>query len=148
MPPKLITYKAPDGTEFNSKTEYRNYMMSNYYSYKQKTNEPSPLIKQPGDVNGQVFDIANCENSTLVVADCCEQVQIDDVINCKIFIGACSSSIFIRNCKNCIFYTCGRQLRLRDVTDSIFYVHSMAEVHIEFSTRLQFAPFAGGYPGE
>jgi len=139
-------FKAPDGKEFTSKAEYRDYMMANYFSYKDKKNEVNPLLKMPGDVDGQVFDIADCENSTLVVMDKTEQVQIDNCNNCRIFIGSCSSSIFIRNCNNCEFYTVCRQLRLREVTDSTFYIYSMAEVHIEYSNKVRFAPFNGGYP--
>lgn len=75
-----------------------------------------------------------------------EQVQIDQVKNSRIFIGACASSIFIRDCVNCVFYTASRQLRLRDVTNSSFYIYSMSEVHIEYSNNVQFAPFNGGYP--
>ena len=107
---------------------------------------PEPLIKKPGDIDGQGFDIGDCNNSTLIVMDNCEQVQIDECHNCRIFIGASASSIFIRNCSNCTFYLCCRQLRLRDVVDSKFYVHSMSEVHIEDTTRVLFAPFNGGYP--
>lgn len=73
------------------------------------------------------------------------QVQIDQVTGSKVFIGACASSIFIRNCSNCTFYTACRQLRLRDVTDCKFYIYAMAEVHIEFSSGVSFAPFNGGY---
>lgn len=120
--------------------------MATFYSFKDKKNEPEPLIKKPGDIDGQMFDIGDCENSTLIIMDNCEQVQIDMVKNCRIFIGACASSIFIRNCENCVFYTCCRQLRLRDVISSTFYIYSMAEVHIEDSKDVKFAPFNGGYP--
>lgn len=92
-----------------------------------------------------MFDIADCSNVTLAVLDHSEQVQVDQLKNCRLMIGACASSIFIRNCSNCVFYTCCRQLRLRDVTNCKFYIYSMSEVHIEFSTGLQFAPFNGGY---
>ena len=105
-----MTFKAPDGTVFQKKKEWRDYMMANYYSFKDKKNEN--LVKNPGDVDGQVFDIADCDNSTLVIMDVCEQVQIDNCNNCRIFIGACASSIFIRNCNNCVFYSACRQLRL------------------------------------
>ena len=146
MPPKPFVFKAPDGKEFTSKADYRDYMMANYFSYKNKKNEANPLLKMPGDVDGQVFDIADCENSTLVVMDKTEQVQIDNCTNCRIFIGSCSSSIFIRNCINCEFYTVCRQLRLREVIDCTFYIYSMAEVHIEYTNKVRFAPFNGGYP--
>lgn len=146
MPPKPQVFKTPDGKEFNSRAEWRDYMMATFYTFKDKKNLTEPLVKNPGDIDGQMFDIGDCENSTLVIMDNCEQVQIDQVKNCRIFIGACASSIFIRNCENCVFYTSCRQLRLREVVNSTFYIYSMSEVHIEYSNALQFAPFNGGYP--
>lgn len=146
MPPKPQVFKTPDGKEFSTRAEWRDYMMLTFYSFKNKVDEKEALIKPPGSIDGQMFDIADCKNSTLVVMDQTEQVQVDVLENCRVFLGACSSSIFIRNCKNCVFYTCCRQLRLREVTDCTFYIFSMAEVHIEYSNGLKFAPFNGGYP--
>lgn len=146
MPPKPQQFKTPDGKVFSTKSEWRDYMVETFYSFKNKVNESLPLIKNPGEIDGQSFDIGDCDNSTLAILDVSEQVQIDVVKNSRVFIGACSSSIFIRNCENCVFYTCCRQLRLREVVDCTFYVFSMAEVHIEYSNNLKFAPFNGGYP--
>lgn len=118
--------------------------MATFYTFKDK--KEGTHVKNPGDVDGQQFDIGDCENCTLVVMDQCEQVQIDMLKNCRVFIGACASSIFIRNCENCVFYTSCRQLRLREVVNSTFYIYSMAEVHIEYSNAVRFAPFNGAYP--
>lgn len=82
----------------------------------------------------------------MAILDQCEQVQIDMIKNCKVMVGACASSIFIRNCENSTFYTCCRQLRLRDCINCKFYIYSMSEVHIEDSNNVTFAPFRGGYP--
>lgn len=146
MPPKPQKFVTPDGKEFATRAEWRDYMMLTFYSFKNKNDEPEPLIKLPDSINGQMFDIADCKNSTLVVLDHTEQVQIDQLVGCRVLVAACASSIFIRNCTNCTFYTCCRQLRLRDVTDCNFYIYSMAEVHIEFTKNARFAPFNGGYP--
>lgn len=145
MPPKPQTFKAPDGKEFATRVEWRDYMMATFYSFKNKVDTAEPFIKLPGSIEGQMFDIADCSNVTLAVLDQSEQVQVDQLKNCRLMIGACASSIFIRNCSDCVFYTCCRQLRLRDVTNCKFYIYSMSEVHIEFSSGLQFAPFNGGY---
>ncbi len=77
--------------------------------------------------------------------DYTEQVQIDNLDNCRVFIGACSSVIYIRNCKNCNFFTCSKQLRLREVTDSVLHTFTQSEIHIELSDGLKFGPFIGGY---
>ena len=119
-------------------------MMATFYTFKDK--KEGTHVKNPGDVDGQQFDIGDCENCTLVIMDHCEQVQIDMLKNCRVFVGACASSVFIRNCENCVFYTSCRQLRLREVVNSTFYIYSMAEVHIEYSNAVRFAPFNGGYP--
>lgn len=146
MPPKPQTFKTPDGKVFESKAEWRDYMMATFYSVKNRNNEAEPIIKNPGDVDGQMFDISDCDGVTIIIMDNVEQTQIDNVKNSRIFIGACASSIFIRNCVNCTFYTACRQLRLREVTQSQFYIYSMAEVHIEYSNTLKFGPYNGGYP--
>ena len=144
MPPKPEVFAAPDGTEFISKAEYRDYMMQVYYSWRNKNGEE--LVKHPGELDGQVFDIADSINCNFVIMDITEQIQIDNLTNCRVFIGCCTASIFIRNCTDCTFYLACRQTRLREVTNSKFYVYSQAEVHIEESDNVQFAPFNGGYP--
>jgi Tubulin binding cofactor C len=121
-------------------------MYATFYSYSNRVNESEPLVKRPGEIDGQMFNISDCENVTIAIMDVTEQIQIDVVKQSRIFIGACTSSIFIRNCENCVFYTCCRQLRLRDVKNCIFYIYSMAEVHIEFTSDVKFASFNGGYP--
>ena len=60
--------------------------------------------------------------------------------------GASTSTVFIRNCQDCTIYSCCKQLRIRECVNCINYVYSMAEVHIEESSGLQFACFNGGYP--
>jgi hypothetical protein len=141
-----MVHTAPDGKEFETRKEWREYIMRNFYGFKDKVDEPEPLFKMPGDIKGSVFDIGDCVNCTLGIMDHSEQVQIDECKGCKIFIPACASSIFIRNCENCVFYTACRQLRLREAVNCTFYILSMSEVHIEYSKGLKFAPFNGGYP--
>ena len=137
-------FTAPDGKQFTSKSEYRDYLMATFYSWKDKSG--GTWVKTPGEVDGQVFDIGDSKDATFVVMDLTEQVQIDRLINCRVFLGCCTSSIFIRNCVDCEFYVSCRQLRLREVSNSKLFVYSQAEVHIEESEGVAFAPFHGGYP--
>jgi len=142
-----MKFKTPDGKEFDDRSKWRDYMMTTFYTFKNKVDEPLPLIKKPGDVGGQVFDISDSQNSTMVIMDNSEQVQIDNCKrNCRIFIGACASAVFIRNCEDCVFYVCTKQLRLRECYRCKLYVMSWSEVHIEMSKDVAFAPFNGGYP--
>jgi hypothetical protein len=146
MPPKPQIFKTPDGKEFAKKSEWRDYMVATFYSFKDKTDEAEPLIKAPGAVEGQMFTISNCSGTTMALCDHSEQVHVDNLKNCRVMIGACGSSIFIRNCEDCVIYCCSQQLRLRDCIRCKFYVFSMAEVHIEMSSKVEFGPFRGGYP--
>jgi len=72
---------------------------------------------------------------------------VDECKNCKVLIGPCDSSTFVRDCKNCTFWITTRQLRTRDCKDCIFYLHSHTEPIIESSQDLAFAPFSASYPG-
>lgn len=139
-------FKAPDGKEFSTRKEMREYVMDKFYSFKNKNNEHELLVKNPGDIDGQVFDISDCNNCTIVVMDVTDQVQIDNLNNCKVLIGCGSSAVYIRNCYNCLFYVCTRQFRIRDTNTCQFYSYSQSEIHIELSNKLSFGPFLGGYP--
>ena len=140
-----MVFKVQDGKEFATKAEWRTYMIETYYSVRNRRDEKNPIIKQPGSISGQTFDISDCSNCRIVIMDNTEQIQIDNVQNCSIFIGACASTIFVRNCDDCTIYSCSRQLRLRECFNSSFYTFSMSEVHIELSKNVVFAPFSGGY---
>ena len=87
-------FKTPDGKEFETKKEWRKYMYENFYSFTKKENESEPLVKAPGTIDGQMFDMSDCVNSTLVVLDHCEQVQMDVMKKCRVFVGKNSISCY------------------------------------------------------
>jgi len=104
-------------------------------------------MKKPGSVQGQPFVIDNCNDCTLLVLDHCAQAQIDNVSNSKIFIGASSDSVFVRNCSNCTFTVACGQLRTRDCQNCTFNLYCKTEPVIETSLNMKFGPFNGAYPG-
>ena len=63
-------------------------------------------------------------------------------------MGSSGESVFIRNCNNCTFYVCCKQLRLRDCVDCKFSLYSQTEPVIETSNGIAFTPFSGGFPGQ
>ena len=140
-------YTASDGKEFETKREWRKYEMLLMYTFKEKTGETLP-VKKPGDVNGQQFDMMNLTKCEAVVADSTDMVQIDECIDCKVFLGASGESVFIRDCKGCTFYVACKQLRLRDCHDCKFSLYSQTEPVIETSDGITFTPFAGGFEGQ
>mmetsp|Transcript_13090 Transcript_13090/g.38495 ORF Transcript_13090/g.38495 Transcript_13090/m.38495 type:complete len:95 (+) Transcript_13090:430-714(+) len=94
-------------------------------------------MKKPGSVQGQPFDITNCKNSELIILDNCDQVQIDEVLDSKIFIGASSESIFVRNCSGCTFTIACKQLRTRDCSNCTFNLYCKTQPVIETSTDMR-----------
>lgn len=87
-------------------------------------------------------DLTDC---SVVLADHTDQVQIDKVKSSRIFVGACSESVFVRNCEDTVFFVVCKQLRTRDCTNCTFYLHCKTEPVVETSTKLAFASFKGGY---
>ena len=104
-------------------------------------------MKKPGSVQGQPFVIDNCNDCTLLVLDHCAQAQIDNVSDSKIFIGASSDSVFVRNCSNSTFTVACGQLRTRDCQNCTFNLYCKTEPVIETSSYMKFGPFNGAYPG-
>lgn len=54
----------------------------------------------PGEIDGQDFAIKNCSNCEIYLYDHFAQVFVDDLKNCKVFIGPTEGSIFVRDCED------------------------------------------------
>ncbi|GMH78114.1 hypothetical protein TL16_g07674 [Triparma laevis f. inornata] len=141
----MSTFTASDGTIFADRDSWRSYEFELMYTFKNLTGPTSPPPKT--SLQGQPFDIADCDGVTLLVLDNTDQVQIDNCSNCRIFIAASSESVFIRDCNNCTVTLACKQLRTRDCKNVNFYLYSKTEPIIETSTCMKFAPFNGAYPG-
>jgi len=142
------TFTASDGKIFENRTEYRKYEFEISYTFSKKENAHD-LVKLPGSVGGQPFDMANLKNCTCAVMDSTDQVQIDELEGCKVFLGATGESLFVRNCKDCTFYVAVKQLRTRDCTNCTFYLYCISEPIIEMSTdmKVRCAMRATCFPG-
>jgi len=114
-------------------------------SYKFESQTATTLRREPGEIGGQAFDLSNIKDSTVLLLDNCDQVQVDNLTNCKVFIGPASGSIFIRNCHKCTFTMACKQLRTRDCSDCTISLFVVGDPIIETSTAMRFAPFNGEY---
>jgi len=139
-----MSWTAADGTVFTDRNAYKKHVMKTELTFENK--DGVTLTKQPGTVSGQPFDIMNLKDCEVVIADHTEQIQIDACQGCRIYIGACSSSVNIRECTDCTFTMMVQQFRCRDCTNCTFHLFSTTEPIIESSTGLTFGPFNGGYP--
>ena len=69
------------------------------------------VIKGPGSIRGNQFIIEECTDCDIYVLDLTATITIDLCVNCRIFIGPCESSIFVRDCKDCTFSLACQQYR-------------------------------------
>ncbi|XP_068089090.1 tubulin-specific chaperone C [Hyperolius riggenbachi] len=73
-------------------------------------------------------------------------LHIRDLSGCRVLSGPVSSSIFVDNCRNCVFAFPCQQLRTHSTTDSQFYIHVTSRAIIEDCRGVTFAPFTWSYP--
>lgn len=103
------------------------------------------ITKQAGTINGEQFNIEECEDCDIFLLDHIAQVFIDECSNCRIFVGPVMSSVFLRNCNNCDLQIACQQFRSRDCVNCRIALMCTTEPIIETSQEMQFACFQFGY---
>nr|CCA26427.1 conserved hypothetical protein [Albugo laibachii Nc14] len=136
-------FTASDGTQFKDRNEWRKYEFETNYTFRNKAQET--LIKGPGSICGQPFDVSDLKDCVVMLLDHTDQVQVDHVAATKMFLGPSSTSVFIRNCSDCVFTIACKQLRFRDCNNCTVYLYSFTAPIIETSSDMRFAPFNGIY---
>ncbi|CAK4079406.1 unnamed protein product [Aphanomyces euteiches] len=140
-----MPFTASDGTEFEDRDAWRQYEFETNFTFKNKKDET--LTKFPGQIQGQPFDLADLENCQVFLLDHCDQVQIDNLVNCRVYVGPCSESVFVRNCQNCFFTIACKQLRTRDCSQIQVSLYSLTDPIIETSNNVLFSTFNAAYYG-
>ena len=134
-----------DGTEFATRDEWRKYEFATQYTFKGKKGET--LRRDPGEIQGQPFNIEECEDCEIMLLDYSDTIQMDYCKGCKVFIGPCNESVFIRDCSDCEITIACKQLRTRDCHNMEIYIYGSVDPIIELSDGMKFAPFNGAYAG-
>ena len=140
-----MKYTAPDGKEFTDRGEYRQYLFATFYTFEKRKGER--LIKKPGDIEGQPFALNELEDCEVLLLDHAEQVTVDLLKNCKVFIGPSCESVFFRDCQDCDVFVACKQLRCRDCHRCNISLFSLSEPVVETSSLIAFSPFGGAYGG-
>ena len=142
----MVTFTATDGTTFTDRQAYRLHEFETQYTFRNKS--PGEICqKAPNSVQGQAFDICDCNGADLRLLDNTDMVQVDKCISTKMFIAASCDSVFVRDCENCVITLACKQLRTRDCKNCTFYLYAKTEPIIETSSGMVFAPFNGSYNG-
>ena len=74
---------------------------------------PGSCISKFGKDSGISVEISTCEGCSIYILDVCAQVQIDACTDCRVVVGPCTGSVFLRDCVGCTFSVVAKQLRLR-----------------------------------
>mmetsp|Transcript_41665 Transcript_41665/g.75638 ORF Transcript_41665/g.75638 Transcript_41665/m.75638 type:complete len:487 (+) Transcript_41665:78-1538(+) len=105
------------------------------------------IIRKPGSLHGQQINLDSLEDCDTFICDVTAQVFLDFCKRSVILVAPCESSVFVRDCEDCIFWIAAQQLRTRDCKRCTFYLYSKTEPIIETSEELAFAPWSARYPG-
>lgn len=79
-------FTASDGTKFEDRNAWRRYEFETNYTFRNKKDET--FMKLPGKIGGQPFDLSDLDNCQVMLLDQSDQVQVDNLTNCRVFIGA------------------------------------------------------------
>lgn len=137
-------FTAPDGEQFDDERKYKRYVFQKFYCFKDQIDQV--LVRKPGEIRGQPFNLANLKGCEVQLLDHIGQVFVDDLVNCKVYIGACGADVFVRNCVDCTFTIASKQLRIRDCSFCQMYLYTTSRPALEASHHMQLAPFNGAYP--
>lgn len=96
-------------------------------------------VRASGSVNGQQFIIQNCKDSNIYIFDHTATVSIDDCTGCKIFLGPIHTSVFVRNCSDCVIALACQQFRTRDCRKLTVFLCVTTQPIIEASTGIRLA---------
>jgi hypothetical protein len=111
-------------------------------------NVSESVVRQTGSIDGQQFILEGISSpSHIFLLDHIGTVLVDDCNNVKVITGPVATSVFIRNCKNCVFIVACQQLRLRDCTDVTILLHSKTGPIIESSSNISFGCYDFDYFG-
>lgn len=120
------------------------------------------------EIAGQSFEIRNCERCTILLFDATEQVRqcggrganeegvrrprrpissavasvqiiMEGCRHCRVLIGACESSLFVRDCRHCDLAVAVQQLRTRDCRHLRFSLYTQTRPVIETSSEVSFS---------
>lgn len=97
-----MSWTASDGRVFNDRQAYRKYEFELSYSFRGRTGET--LLKSPGSIDGQPFDLSDLTGCEVNLLDHTDQVQIDGLQKCRCAISSArEGSRALAECWPCRF---------------------------------------------
>uniref|UniRef100_A0A914I9E5 C-CAP/cofactor C-like domain-containing protein n=1 Tax=Globodera rostochiensis TaxID=31243 RepID=A0A914I9E5_GLORO len=124
----------------------RDDLCSNSADFRLANLSDETRVKEPGQLNGQPFQIEGCEDSLILLLDRTASITVDDSRNCVILAGPCQGSIFLRDCTNILVLAVCQQFRTRDCRQLIAHLFCATSPTIE-ETDVTICPLLLNYSG-
>ena len=124
------------------------------------------LVKMPGEIDGQPFIIEECERCAqprnmhravaahlgarprrcdILLLDNNAQVTIDECFDCRIFVGPCEASVFVRDSKRLDLIVACHQFRTRTCVDITALLHCTSQPSVEDTKHARLGCFSFFY---
>lgn len=103
------------------------------------------VCKTHEDIGGKDVTLSSLVNCTILLQGSPTALQVDNLVNCRIFCGPISGSAFINGCRDCIFVLACQQFRVHTTTKTDFYLHVTSRAIIEDCNTVGFAPYNWSY---
>lgn len=89
-------------------------------------------------------DLRDCE---VRLKGCLSALFINNLVNCKVYVGAITGSVLIEGAEGCVFVLASHQIRIHNAKNCDFYLRSRSRPIIEDCNGVRFAPYCLSYEG-
>lgn len=96
--------------------------------------------------NGE-FTLSNLRDCEVKLKGCLRALFVDNVVNCKVYVGAVMGSVLIEGAEGCVFVLASHQIRIHNAKTCDFYLRVRSRPIIEDSSGVRFAPYCLNYQG-
>ena len=121
-------------------------MNKNLEAFSFKDQKGQTLVKLPGTINNQVFNMEHLVDCNVYILDVSETIYVDNCVGCNFYVAPVRGSFFMRESQNSTCSVACRQLRVKNCTSFTFYLYCPSNPHIESSFDMIFAPYNFSYP--
>ena len=105
------------------------------------------ITRHETDLFQKDISFSNLQKCTLTLYGSPSALHLKKLESCQVFCGPVSGSVFIDDCKDCVFVFPCQQLRVHTTVRSKFYLHVTSRAIIEDCHELGFAQFNWKYDG-
>jgi hypothetical protein len=107
-------------------------------------NKVDTLILRDG-TNFRRVSVNSLRGCDVLLLDPCSEVELERLEDCRVFVGACSGTVFLRSCDRCVFTVAADGVRVRDSDQCVLSLHVREETLLENATNIAIGSFNGSY---